>query len=662
MNTLSAPPVNWAASALTAPQAPSHLSYRRDIDGLRALAVLLVVVFHAFPKSMGGGYIGVDVFFVISGYLISGLIFERLQAGRFSIVDFYQRRVRRIFPALAVVMVASMAAGWLLLLPDEFTKLGKHVVAGATFVSNIVLWREAGYFDDDAALKPLLHLWSLGVEEQFYFVWPLLLAGLWSVRRHMLAAIALLAAASFAANAALVGTMPTAVFFLPLTRFWELMLGAGLAYATFCGRWQAVGGPGRGALAALGLSMIVAAAALMDKSSRFPGFWALLPSFGAAFVIAAGPQAWLNRSLFSQRAVVYVGLISYPLYLWHWPLLSLARLTNAGDALPPAVAGGLMILAVLLASATYHLLEKPIREIRDSDAMRRSVGWLCGTMVLLAGVAALIYSGQIKPLASRSAQMEEISAAAQDYGYGQDRSWKGAAPGKTLFVGDSHMQQYGPRVDALMRDVSLRTRSAEFVTEGGCAPVPRIERRGRRCSEFVARAMKAMQSPDVDTVVIAASWAGFMERGDYVPVGSPSGTLDLASAQAAWVFDQWAADLRALVGGGKQVVIVLSSPRADTFAPKRMVQRGWGTFGFSAAPLDKAQLIHQWTFIDGRLRQVARDSGAVLVDPLDHLCDSARCPTTFEKDRPISTDGSHLRAAFVARHVTYLDRFVLAAP
>lgn len=660
MSSVSTSQPGWGTAAQVAKHAPAHLAYRRDIDGLRALAVLLVVVFHAFPKSMGGGYIGVDVFFVISGYLISGLIFERLQAGSFSIIDFYVRRVRRIFPALLLVMLATMVVGWLVLLSDEFGKLGKHVVAGATFVSNIVLWREAGYFDDDAALKPLLHLWSLGVEEQFYFVWPLLLAVLWGVRRHMLAAIAVMAAISFAANVFFVGSMPTAVFFLPLTRFWELMLGAGLAYAALTGKPAISDGRIREVAAPLGVAMIAAAAALMDKSSRFPGYWALLPSLGAVLVIAAGPSAWLNRTLFSHRAVVYVGLISYPLYLWHWPLLSIARLVNAGAPLAPAVAGGLMLLAVLMASLTYRFVEKPIRDLRESRAVSRSAALLVGAMVLVAILAASIATGRLKPLSSRYAPMEEVAAASKDYGYGDDRSWTGTAAGKAIFIGDSHMQHYGPRVDALQADRSLRTRSVVFLTEGGCAPVPRIERSGRRCNLFVTKAMEAARAPDVDTVVIAGSWAGFMERGDYRAAEGGAGLLDLTSPAAAWVFDGWAADLRALVASGKRVVLVMASPRADGFAPKHMVRRGLGTFAFEPVPLARADLARQWPFIAARLRQVARDSGAIVVDPLDHFCDDTRCQTTFEANRPISTDGSHLRAAYVARYVTYLDPFILA--
>ena len=644
------------------------LCYRRDIDGMRALAVLLVVVFHAFPHSMGGGYIGVDVFFVISGYLISGVIFEQLAAGSFSIVDFYVRRVRRIFPALLVVMIFCLAMGWLTLLSDEFQKLAKHVVAGATFVSNLVFWREAGYFDDDAALKPLLHLWSLGVEEQFYLIWPLLLGAMWKLRLRplgVLGMLGMLLAASFVANLALIDAQPTAAFYLPLTRFWELMLGAGLAYATMCGTGHRVA-PLRPALREtqswLGLAMIGAAAALMNKGSRFPGYWALLPSLGAILILMAGPAAWLNRVVLSHRAMVYVGLISYPLYLWHWPLLAMSRIWHI-DALPRAWSAAIVVASAGLAAATFHFVERPVRSLRGEKIMHRSALALAAAMVLVTGVAWLAWSGLVYPLSSRFAHMDEVARASQDIRYDRDRTIAGSEPTRVLMFGDSHMQQYLPRVERLLGDTTLSTRTAVFHTEGGCAPVPRLERAGRHCVEFVDKGMALALDPKLDTVVIAASWLGFMERGDYRATTDTgvvaSAPLDLAAAEADWVFERWSNDLRRLRESGKRVVIVLSTPRADAYAPKRMVERSGLHFEYKPTSVSRADLEAQSALIDTRLRRVAQASGAIVVDPLDHFCDGSRCATTFAGSQPISTDGSHLRAAYVADRLPYLDEFLL---
>jgi len=298
-------------------------AYRPDVDGLRAIAVLSVLAFHAFPRAAPGGFAGVDVFFVISGFLISGILFEALRAGHFSFIDFYRRRVRRIFPALILVLAASLGLGWMLLLPDEYRLLGKHALAGAGFLSNIALWREAGYFAPAAEVTPLLHLWSLGVEEQYYLVWPLLLAFFAGRPRALPWMIVGLAAVSFALNVWLTPRAPSAAFYLPLTRFWELMAGSALAYHVH------YGSPGRrmaDAKAAAGLALVAAGIALLSAGRAFPGWWALAPVVGSSLLIAAGPAAWINRRLLSNPVMVYIGLISYPLYLWHWPLLVYARI------------------------------------------------------------------------------------------------------------------------------------------------------------------------------------------------------------------------------------------------------------------------------------------------------------------------------------------------
>jgi peptidoglycan/LPS O-acetylase OafA/YrhL len=658
-------PTGSVTSHIPAGVAEHAFSYRPDIDGLRAVAVLLVVVFHAFPNSMRGGFIGVDVFFVISGYLISGIIFGQLANSRFSIADFYVRRVRRIFPALLLVMAASLLAGWFILLPDEFAKLGKHAAAGAAFLSNVVLWREAGYFDDDAALKPFLHLWSLGVEEQFYLAWPLILALVWRWRGRALVpilALASLSAASFVANIAFIDRSPTAVFFLPFTRFWELMIGAMLAYQRMAPSSSATAETSpvlRSVASWCGLLAIAGAAAVIDKSSRFPGFWALLPAMGAALILWAGPQAAVNRSLLSMRPVVYIGLISYPLYLWHWPLLALARIWT-GDELSMAAAGALAASAVALAALTYHFVETPIRGLRSHRQMRTSAVVLVAIMVLVAATAALVWLNKLPALSSRFPHMAEVAIAANDIGYHGDRTIVGRRPSKVLMFGDSHMQQYMPRAVRLLADQSLDTHTVVFHTMGGCAPVPGIEREGRRCSEFVQKGLTLARDPLVQTVVIAGSWPGMMLRGDYHDARSSGPLMDLADASSEWVYRQWTQDLAALRREGKRVVIVLSSPRADEFAPKRMVDRGWLRFDFRPADVSRTVLEQQSSFIAPRLRKVAADSGAEIVDPLDHFCVAGNCPSVYgETRRPISTDGSHLREAYVKDHVPYLDPYLL---
>ncbi len=336
-----------------------HDRYRADIDGLRAIAVLSVVAFHVYPNWVSGGFVGVDIFFVISGFLISSIIFGRLANENFSYKDFYARRIRRIFPALILVLVASWLFGWFFLMSDDYEQLGKHIAAGAGFISNFVLWNEAGYFDISADAKPLLHLWSLGIEEQFYILWPLILALVWNRSHKILILTIAIAIVSFALNIYTSHANPVAAFYLPYTRFWELMIGGILAYILL--HKPDCLPRNNNYLPMLGLLLILSSVLLLDKSKVFPGWWALMPTMGTILVIAAGPNTWVNRNVFSTRILVWVGLISYPLYLWHWPILSLAYIMNAYET-PSLTERSLIIAAsILLAWMTYQLIEKPIR-------------------------------------------------------------------------------------------------------------------------------------------------------------------------------------------------------------------------------------------------------------------------------------------------------------
>mgnify|MGYP000252194055 CR=1 FL=1 len=346
----------------------NHPKYRPDIDGMRAIAVLSVVLFHAFPSYIKGGFVGVDVFFVISGFLISSIIFEGLKKNNFSLGVFYSRRVNRIFPALLIVLSASWALGWFALFADEFMQLGKHIAGGAAFVSNIVLLKESGYFDNSAETKILLHLWSLGIEEQFYLIWPLTLWAAWKVRFNTLILIFSVAAVSFWLNISNIKTDAVSVFYSPQTRFWELQAGSFLAYVTMnkdivLPAWRGtVSQIVRNCLSFAGIAMLVVAFSLVTKNNAFPGWWALLPTIGSVMIIAAGPHAWLNRTILSHKVVVFIGLISFPLYLWHWPLLTFARIIENGTP-PPEISWAAVALSVLLAWLTYRLIETPLKNV-----------------------------------------------------------------------------------------------------------------------------------------------------------------------------------------------------------------------------------------------------------------------------------------------------------
>ncbi len=356
--------------------------YRADIDGLRAIAVLSVVIFHAFPTFLQGGFVGVDIFFVISGFLITSIILKQATLNTFSLSHFYANRIRRIFPALLLVLIFSLVLGWFSLTADEYKQLGFHAAGGALFIDNFVFWRESGYFDNPAETKPLLHLWSLAIEEQFYLAWPLVLLFLLKFTKAVGRALVILILISLTYSAWKVGVNPIADFFSPLTRAWELLLGGLLAYALL--KNITLKKPQQEIASAAGLLLIASAILLINKTRAFPGLWALLPTLGAVLLIWAR-DSYINQKILAHPVLVAVGLISYPLYLWHWPLLIFARIFE-GETPAIGVRALLLLTSLGLAWATYQFIEKPIRFSKRSK-------WLIWTLSILmlitftAGVA-----------------------------------------------------------------------------------------------------------------------------------------------------------------------------------------------------------------------------------------------------------------------------------
>lgn len=346
------------------PHSPESDAYRPDIDGLRALAIIAVIIFHAFPMWLRGGFVGVDVFFVISGFLITGIILDRLNTNQFGFRAFYAARIRRIFPALLFILIASLVAGWCILLANEYQLLGKHVAGGAGFVTNFLLWQESGYFDPASESKPLLHLWSLGIEEQFYLLWPALLWITYRLRWPVIGLVAVVGIGSFVANMSLAEYYGVADFYSPVARFWELMAGGALASYQTRKRssqfdlqkmlWLP------DILSVCGFLLIITSVAGFNRNMAFPSWRALLPVTGTACLIIAGPTALINRTILSRRIMVGIGLISYPLYLWHWPLLTFAHIFE-DIRLPHPLRLAVLAASVLMAWLTYRFVEKPIR-------------------------------------------------------------------------------------------------------------------------------------------------------------------------------------------------------------------------------------------------------------------------------------------------------------
>ena len=489
--------------------APS-LRYRADIDGLRAIAVVVVVGFHAFPDLLPGGFIGVDIFFVVSGFLISSLILGSLGEGRFSVADFYARRIRRIFPALVLVLAAVCGAGWFMLLPDEYRQLGKHVAAGAGFVANLVFWSEAGYFDELAAIKPLLHLWSLGIEEQFYLAWPLVLWLAWKRRPVLLPVTVLTGLASFALNVAWVESNAIAAFYSPLSRLFELSAGSVLAVLAVQGR---ISDRPRGWAAVAGGIVVLAGLGILNRESLFPGGWALLPVAGSVLIILAGPDAWLNRVVLSRRAMVCLGLISYPLYLWHWTLLAFARIVERGE-LAATVRAAIVLASVGLAWLTYALVEKPVR---FGPPRRGVVGALCALMLAVGVTGYGIYRTDGVPSRPIGDSARRIETQAQ-WSYWSDPACvklfgiepcvANSAHPKVMLLGDSHANHLFP-------GLALTPPAFELVQAGSCPPFVGVRLRVLRnhdkhpcaATDVVAANERILRLyPQIRTVILVALW------------------------------------------------------------------------------------------------------------------------------------------------------------
>ena len=378
-------------------------TYRADIDGLRAIAVLSVVGFHAFPQWIRGGFIGVDIFFVISGYLISRIIYAEINNDNFHLSRFYARRIKRIFPALILVLFTCYVFGWFTLLPTDFGQLGKEITAGAGFIANIFFWSEAGYFDVSADRKPLLHLWSLGIEEQFYILWPGLLILISRQKSRFTKALFFITFVSFAINVLGVMRYPNATFYFPITRFWELLIGSILAWLQSSNNLNVTSKASinnflnadlskviesnlysfySNIASVLGLLILVYGFCVINKDLNYPGMWALFPVIGTALIIAAGSGAFLNKTLLSNKILVWIGLISYPLYLWHYPLLFF--LGKFSDNSNYGMRAFTVAISILLAWITMRYIESPIR---FGNVMK--VRTLC---ILLATIAVIGYA------------------------------------------------------------------------------------------------------------------------------------------------------------------------------------------------------------------------------------------------------------------------------
>lgn len=670
----------------------SHPKYRPDIDGLRAVAVLSVVAFHAFPSLIKGGFIGVDIFFVISGFLISTIIFENLEKNTFSFSEFYSRRVKRIFPALIFVFIASYSFGWFALLADEYRQLGKHIAAGAGFVSNFVLWSESGYFDISTESKPLLHLWSLGIEEQFYIVWPFVLWFAWKRKFNLLTISVVAAILSFALNIKGIKHDPVATFYSPQTRFWELLSGSVLSWCVLYKREEFAGLKIKinnaiskilnnknsiavdniiiNCMALLGGFLLAYGFWRISKAVSFPGKWALIPVVAAVLIIAAGPNAWLNKKLLSNKFAVWIGLISFPLYLWHWPLLSFARIIEGGT---PSVYIRVVAvaLAVVFAWLSYRFIERPIRL---GGRGQLKVGILLASMAILGFVGYKTYDmdgASFRRINQKyNSYNESIKTPGRlnecfeiAYAYKKDGDWfcrlgNNESPVMYFAYGDSHALSLLPAFERFAIDNNVRF---NFTGTSGCPSLLGIQSlRGEsgiekyNCQKLNERVFNYVKESGIKSVILANRWTYYMKsfsrpievnlvsRDENISADSDSSQRDIF-----WAIDNTVSRYASI---GVDVIFIEDTPQ-QIYNPKEILRKG-GAIEFKYLEFSVSKDEHLRN--QNKVNEALRGSGAKTINLDDVLCNSRICPLVanykflYSDDDHLSVEG----AIFVSQHLS----------
>ena len=666
-------------------QKPTRPDHRQDIDGLRAVAVLIVIAFHAFPSWMPGGFIGVDVFFFISGYLITILIMQRLEYKNFSYREFYASRARRLFPSLVVVLVACQVFGWFALLADEYKILGKHIAASVIFIPNLIFWSESGYFDYSAASKPLLHLWSLGIEAQFYLLWPVII---WiSLKRNLslLKFVGGTLLASLLFNLLMIETDVSGTFFSPFTRMWELLSGCLLAlllndktikFKIFKEKLGSTTMANHG-LASAGLLLLAYGMFFFYQDIRFPGIWAFIPVTGTALIILAGENSWLNHRLLSNRLLVGIGLISFPLYLWHWPLLSFANILE-GTKPNEAIRIALVITAFVLAGLTYYFIERPIRFGRHPGPKT----WLAIAAMIIVGSlgwATYAQDGFKERISQKevAAQLEDLNFDlpestgwyCEDLKYDSPRCHSTGPDPSVVVIGDSHaLMIYSAlreRFKAKGQDIGL------YGGSDGCPPLLNvmIQDQGGDPRNCLKKGSLAIQriifDPAIREVILTSRGPMYTTAKGFGDVESDqfgSWVLHLqGEAPRARDNDSvfsigLSQTLDALLGAGKKVTFLHDVPelgfdirRCSSFRPLSFVDKG--TYACSVSRTAFEERTRSFRKMADNV--LAQRPGVKVIDLAEALCDKDWCHGSKDGVLLYIDDDhlSHRGAAFVVRRL-----------
>jgi peptidoglycan/LPS O-acetylase OafA/YrhL len=627
------------------------IEYRPDIDGLRAIAVIAVLLFHVGIDWTSGGYIGVDVFFVISGFLITSLLVKDLKENRFSLTRFYQRRILRIFPALLVVVIACLAAGMVLLMPADYVKLGNSAWAAALSVSNFWFWGETGYFDGDAHLKPLLHTWTLSVEEQFYLLFPLVLMFTYK-QRSMSRTVLIIAIISFALSIWATHAKPEAAYFLLPSRAWELMLGSILALGLVPTIRNAMLS---NILATVGLLLILAPVYFYSAETPFPGLAALPPTLGTAMLIYAGRNKPLVSRILSHRLPVAIGLISYSLYLWHWPLIVF---THHYFPMEHTLAIKALLIAgsITIGWMSWRWIETPFRQRGMTLSIRHSLwgGAIAASVVAALGGVAVASSGFPSRLSDEAQRLAllvdkklyfeiydrgncflDYDQQANDYNKDECShfSEKGIKS-RILIYGDSFAAHLYPG----LAELSKADEQVRQYTATSCRP---LSMDSSRCDEIRAHFLQeVLPASDPQVVIVSALWQPFFDE-----LGE-----DIFS-------ERLEETLRALQSSRKPILLVGQSPTYNRPVPYIMAIQG--------SEMKVARPATMTPRVNEVLKHLAAENNIAFFDPYVRLCNGKECLVAVDQ-QPLHWDFGHMTlegSRFIgnplleqARELIHIDR------
>lgn len=620
-------------------------SRSKHIDGLRALAIFSVLGFHFFPNWLKSGFIGVDIFFVISGYLLTNIVLNDLDNNNFSYIDFYLRRFKRIFPTLLLLFILYILFGWFILLEDEFYLLSKHILATIALIPNFVFWQEINYFDNVKYTKPFLHLWSLGVEFQFYILLPFLISYIYKKKYNIFFTFLIISFISFLINIVFMYFNQQFSFYSSVTRFWEFLIGALVGYFFYVLKKKNIifNLFLKNLLSIIGIILIFYGFFYI-KELNFPGYYALIPAAGTALIIISGENAFINKAILSNNIVVWFGLISFPLYLFHWPMLTGFKLIN-DRLLHPEERVLIIVISILLSYLTYVFLEKKIKKNNNKSFFIK----LIILTLILAIVCILILTSFIKPRQNES-DLSKIIEAKTDWVYpGNNFSkvWNKelrifSSPGdnkeKTLYIGDSNVEQYAARLNYI---VNSRLNIAVIIgNQRNCnLLLELISGNEIQCKEKILELKKIIKDPKVTKIVFVGFWLDYEKA--------------LTSDYNLTNF------IENEIHNKKKIYFILNMPSGNELDPKNMFKgsrlRKLEPKEIDTLFFNKEDFLKRFSFVHSQIIKIANNIDAEIIDPLKILCPN-ECPIFDLSKRPLYLNYNHMTSTYSRSSAKFIDK------